>query len=440
MMRNIHVIGGGLAGSEAAWQIAERGLPVTLHEMRPTRMTPAHRGGDLAELVCSNSLGSGLADRPTGLLAEELRRLNSLLIRCAEQARVPAGGAIAVDRDSFARAVTNEVQAHPLIRIERGEVREIPQDAVAVLATGPLTSDALAEDIQKNLAGREFLQFFDAMAPIVDADSLNMDVCFRASRRALGDNEAGDYLNCPMNKDEYMRFVTALREAEQVELHEFERAGRRKFFEGCLPVEELARRGERTLAFGPLRPVGLDDPRTGRWPYAVVQLRQENVAGSLYNLVGFQTNLKYGEQDRVFRLIPGLENVEFVRYGQMHRNTYVNAPAVLDEFLRPHGREDVFLAGQLAGVEGYLGSVATGLIAGNNAVRTMHGNECVTPPPTTMIGALINYLHRAEVKHFQPMKANFGLLPSLEEKEKNKRLRHARLAERALQSLALFSL
>jgi methylenetetrahydrofolate--tRNA-(uracil-5-)-methyltransferase len=431
----VHIIGGGLAGSEAAWQVAERGVDAVLHEMRPVRMTPAHRSGLLAELVCSNSLGSGLHDRPTGVLREELMRLGSLLVRCADEAQVPAGGAVAVDRDRFAQAVTVALDEHPRIQVERGEVTEIPADGPVILASGPLTSDALAETIQE-WTGSGFLQFFDAMAPIVEADSLNMEICFRASRRGVGQSELGDYLNCPMNKDEYHRFVEGLVSAEQVSLPEFEHAGKKKFFEGCLPVEELARRGVRTLAFGPLRPIGLDDPRTGRWPHAVVQLRQENAAANLYNMVGFQTNLKYGEQDRVFRLIPGLENAEFVRYGQMHRNTYVNAPALLDDFLRLKSEPRLFFAGQLAGVEGYLGSVATGLMSGVNAVQSMSGKDCVKPPGTSMLGALMHYLCQAEVKNFQPMKANFGLLPALAEKERDKRLRYRKLADRALVDLS----
>lgn len=427
----IHIIGGGLAGAEAAWQVAERGLDAVLYEMRPVRMTPAHRSDRLAELVCSNSLGSGLPDRPTGVLREELVRMGSLLVRCADAARVPAGGAVAVDRDRFSQAVTEAVVGHAHIEVVREEVARIPDEGVVVLASGPLTSDALAEAIQAR-TGAGFLKFFDAMAPVVEAESLDMDICFRASRRDVGENELGDYLNCPMEKDEYFRFVEGLVSAEQTPLHEFETAGKKKFFEGCLPVEELARRGERTLAFGPLRPVGLENPRTGRRPYAVVQLRQENAAASLYNLVGFQTNLKYGEQDRVFRLIPGLEKAEFVRYGQMHRNTYVNAPALLDDCLRLKSDPRIFFAGQLAGVEGYLGSVGTGLMAGVNAVRTLAGQPCVTPPETTMLGALMRYLSHADVKHFQPMKANFGLLPALPEKERDKRVRYRKLGERAV--------
>jgi len=357
----IVVGGGGLAGSEAAWQAAQRGLEVTLYEMRPAETTPAHVGDQLAELVCSNSLGSNLVDRAPGLLKEELRRLGSLVIACADATAVPAGGALAVDREGFARLVTERIGSHPRIELRREQVLAIPGDRPAVLATGPLTSPILAQAIGA-LTGAEHLYFYDAMAPIVAAESINMSICFRASRYDRGEGE-GDYLNCPMNEEEYRRFVEELLAAGTIPLRAFEQEDPR-FFEACLPVEELAGRGEKALAFGPLKPVGLTDPRTGRRPYAVVQLRQDDRAATLYNMVGFQTNLRWGEQERVFRLIPGLEAAEFVRYGQMHRNTFINSPRHLRPTMQFRGRDDLFFAGQITGTEGYIGSVASGLVAG----------------------------------------------------------------------------
>ena len=425
----ITVVGGGLAGSEAAWQAAERGVRVTLCEMRPHRMTPAHVSDRLAELVCSNSLGSDLPDRAAGLLKVELRYLNSLVLACADGARVPAGGALAVDRELFAAEVTRRIEAHPHIRLVREEVTAIPESP-AVIATGPLTSDTLAESIAA-LTGQEHLYFYDALAPIVAADSIDVAAAFRASRYGRGD---ADYINCPMTEEEYERFVEALVAAERIPLHEFEQEDAR-FFEGCLAVEVMAARGRDTLAFGPLRPVGLTDPRTGKRPYAVVQLRQDNLAGTLYNLVGFQTNLRYGEQERVFRLIPGLEQAEFVRYGQMHRNTFINAPLLLEPTMGFQNRPGLFFAGQITGVEGYVGSVGSGWVAGVNAARFVLGQQPLALPRTTMLGALCHYVSHAEPDAFQPMKANFGLLPPLSPPVRNKRKRYHAYAERALADL-----
>jgi methylenetetrahydrofolate--tRNA-(uracil-5-)-methyltransferase len=429
------VVGGGLAGSEAAWQAAERGLEVTLCEMRPQRRTPAHVSDRLAELVCSNSLGSDLVDRAPGLLKEELRRLGSLLLACADASAVPAGGALAVDRDAFAQLVTGRVGTHPRIRLRREEATALPQGGLVIVATGPLTSPSLAAEIAA-LTGSDHLYFYDAMAPIVAAESVDTGVAFRASRYGRGEEE-GDYLNCPLTQAEYERFVQELLAAETIPLREFEREDPR-FFEACLPVEVLARRGPQALAFGPLKPVGLTDPRTGRRPYAVVQLRQDNRAGTLYNLVGFQTNLKWGEQERVFRLIPGLERAAFVRFGQMHRNTFLDAPALLRPTLQFRGRDDLFFAGQISGTEGYVGSVASGLVAGLNAARLAAGQAPLVFPPTTMTGALCAYISSADPHGFQPMKANFGLLPPLDPPVRGKRERYAAYARRALADLEAF--
>jgi methylenetetrahydrofolate--tRNA-(uracil-5-)-methyltransferase len=425
----IAVVGGGLAGSEAAWQAAEQGVAVALYEMRPHKMTPAHVGDRLAELVCSNSLGSDLPDRASGVLKAELRALNSLVLACADRARVPAGGALAVDREAFAVEVTRRVEAHPRIKLAREEVTTIPRGP-AVVATGPLTSAPLAEAITE-LTGQEHLYFYDALAPIVSAESIDMAVAFRASRYDKGD---ADYINCPMTEEEYGRFVDALLAAERIPLHDFEQEVA-QFFEGCLAVEVLAARGREALAFGPLRPVGLTDPRTGKRPYAVVQLRQDNLAGTLYNMVGFQTNLRYGEQECVFRLIPGLERAEFVRFGHMHRNTFINAPLLLEPTMAFRGRPDLFFAGQITGVEGYVGSVGSGWVAGVNAARFVLGREPLALPQTTMLGALCHYVSRAEPDSFQPMKANFGLMPPLDPPVRNKRRRYQAYAERALRDL-----
>jgi methylenetetrahydrofolate--tRNA-(uracil-5-)-methyltransferase len=428
------IIGGGLAGCEAAWQAAQRGISVRLYEMRPVRQTPAHITDRLAELVCSNSLGSDLSDRAPGLLKNEIRRLGSLIMQAAARSAVPAGGALAVDREKFAKEVTHSIEGHPLIELRREEVTRIP-DTPIIIASGPLTSDALAREIAA-LSGEEYLYFYDAVSPIVELDSVNMEIAFRASRYGRGEQAEGDYINCPLTEDEYQTFISALRAAEQIELKQFEQEDEH-FFEMCLPIEELARRGDQALAFGPMRPVGLTDPRTGRRPYAALQLRQDNLAGTLYNMVGFQTNLKWGEQRRVLRMIPGLEEAEFMRYGMMHRNTYINSPRLLEPTMQWRTRPDLFFAGQITGVEGYVGNAATGLLAGLNAARLMRGAAPLTLPPTTMLGALCHYITHAEPKDFQPMKANFGLMPPLNtpRKIRNKKARYQAYVARALQDL-----
>jgi methylenetetrahydrofolate--tRNA-(uracil-5-)-methyltransferase len=400
--------------------------------MRPIRQTPAHVTPQLAELVCSNSLGSHLPDRAPGLLKTEVRLLDSLILQVAEETAVPAGGALAVDRERFAEAVTRRIESHPLIELRREELTGIPATPT-IVASGPLTSEALATDIAR-LSGAEYLYFYDAISPIVEVESINMEIAFRASRYGRGEQNEGDYINCPFSKEEYDAFVQALREAEKITLKQFEQEDDH-FFEMCLPVEEIARRGDQALAFGPMRPVGLTDPRTGRRPYAALQLRQDNLAGTLYNIVGFQTNLKWGEQRRVFRMIPGLEQAEFMRYGMMHRNTYINAPALLRPTMQWHDRDDLFFAGQIIGVEGYMGNAATGLLAGLNAARLLHREAPVTLPETTMLGALCHYVTHAEAKDFQPMKANFGLMPALEQKIRHKQARYQAYAERAEQDL-----
>ncbi len=433
----VTVVGGGLAGSEAAWQAASRGVKVRLYEMRPTVMTGAHQGANLAELVCSNSLGSNLPDRAAGVLKDELRSLHSLLIKIADETAVPAGGALAVDRELFAGRVTERLESHPNIEIVREEVTQIP-DGPAIIASGPLTSDKLSKAIQK-LTGYEQIFFYDALAPIVVRDSVNLNVAYQASRYGKNSTaDEGDYLNCPMDKDEYYRFVDELMRAERVSLLGFEseiqlgvRAGAGKYFEGCLPVEIIASRGREALAFGPLRPVGLTDPRSGRKAFAVVQLRQDNLAKTLYNIVGFQTNLKVAEQKRVFGMIPGLENVEFARYGQMHRNTFIFSPGLLQATLQSRGREDLFFAGQITGVEGYVGNIATGLLAGWNAANYLMGSPQIEMPHGTVLGALCQYITHAQAKDFQPMKANFGILPELERKIKGRRPRAEAYAERS---------
>jgi methylenetetrahydrofolate--tRNA-(uracil-5-)-methyltransferase len=438
-LTEIVVLGGGLAGSEAAWQAARQGLDVVLYEMRPQRMTPAHVSDRLAELVCSNSLGSNLVDRAPGLLKEELRHLGSMVVACADATAVPAGGALAVDREAFSQQVTERISSHPHITVRREEVTHIPEDRPVVVATGPLTSEALAAELA-SLAGSDHLYFYDAMAPIIAADSIDRSVVFRASRYGSveeGSDSEGDYLNCPMTRQEYDRFVEELLAAETLAMRDFEREDPR-FFEACLPVEVLAARGQRALAFGPLKPVGLTDPRTGHKPYAVVQLRQDNQAGALYNLVGFQTNLKWGEQKRVFRLIPGLERAEFVRFGQMHRNTFINSPSLLGSTLQFRVRPDLLFAGQITGTEGYIGSVASGLVAGLNAARLAAGQPPLTFPATTMVSALCHYISHADPASFQPMKANFGLMPPLDPPVRRKRERYAAYARRALADLEAF--
>jgi methylenetetrahydrofolate--tRNA-(uracil-5-)-methyltransferase len=443
-MSVLTVIGGGLAGTEAAWQAAQRGVMVYLYEMRPAVSTGAHRTPDLAELICSNSLGSNLPDRASGVLKNELRRLGSLLVDCAEASALPAGSALAVDRDAFARTATERILAHPLITLIRQEVTRIPSGPV-ILATGPLTSEPLSRAIA-TLTGEQHLYFYDAIAPIVAAETINMDIAFRASRFGRGAQEEGDYINCPFTKEEYQAFVDTLVNAERIELRAFEAgieqgvdAGAQQFFEGCLPVEIIARRGRQSLAFGPMRPIGLKDPRTGKRSHAIVQLRQDNLAGSLYNLVGFQTNLTYPEQRRVFRMIPGLENADFVRYGQMHRNTFVAAPKILLPTLQYRSRPDIFFAGQITGVEGYMGNIATGLLAGWNAARLLQGQPPLSLPPETMLGALCHYITHANLKDFQPIKANFGILPPLETSRRlGKRDRSRLYAERAYDALEAF--
>jgi len=438
-MTDLIVIGGGLAGSEAAWQAAQRGLKVCLFEMRPTLQTGAHQTQDLAELVCSNSLGSNLPDRASGVLKNEMRILGSMLLECAEQASLPAGGALAVDRELFAHLVTERIQLHPNIEIIREEAKEI-LNIPTVIASGPLTSPTLSKCIAA-LSSEEHLFFFDAIAPVIHADSVNMDVAFRASRYGTGEQDEGDYINCPFTKEEYYAFVDALIKAERIELRSFEEAIKNgvkagHFFEGCLPIEIIAERGIDSLAFGPMRPVGIRDPRTGKRPYALVQLRQDNLAGSLYNIVGFQTNLKFPEQRRVLRLIPGLENAEFIRYGQMHRNTFIASPKLLRPTLQHMERDNLFFAGQITGVEGYMGNIATGVLAGINAARLHHNDEPITLPATTMLGALCQYVTHANLKDFQPMKANFGILPPLSFTDKvGKRDRGKAYAERALADL-----
>ena len=409
--------------------------------MRPILQTGAHQTQDLAELVCSNSLGSNLPDRASGLLKNEARLLGSMLLEAAAEAALPAGGALAVDRELFARLVTGRIQNHPHIQLVREEVQDIP-DTPTIIASGPLTSPALSRSIA-TLGSEKHLYFFDAIAPVIHADSINMEIAFRASRYGTGEQEEGDYINCPFTKEEYHAFVDALLRAERIELHTFEEAIKSgvkagHFFEGCLPIEIIAERGVDSLAFGPMRPVGIRDPRTGRRPFAVVQLRQDNLAGSLYNLVGFQTNLKFPEQKRVLRMIPGLENAEFMRYGQMHRNTFIASPELLRPTLQHIHRDDLFFAGQITGVEGYMGNIATGLLAGINAARTIQHEELITLPPTTMLGALCHYITHADLRDFQPMKANFGILPALESTAKiGKRDRGKAYAERAMQDLNL---
>ncbi|HEY6084114.1 MAG TPA: methylenetetrahydrofolate--tRNA-(uracil(54)-C(5))-methyltransferase (FADH(2)-oxidizing) TrmFO [Nitrospira sp.] len=425
MRQDVVIIGGGLAGSEAAWQAANRGAKVTLYEMRPKEMTPAHKTGGLAELVCSNSLGSADPLSAPGILKEEMRHLNSLVIQVADQSRIPAGSALAVDREQFSSRITQALDGHPNIRILHEEVTEIPVECICVIATGPLTSDKLSQAIAK-LTHANHLYFYDAISPIVDADSINMDVAFRASRYDKGGD---DYLNCPMDEVTYNRFYEALLSAEKVQPKEFEKT---PYFEACLPIEVMAERGRQTMQFGPLKPVGLSNPRTGERPYAVVQLRTENSHRSCYNLVGFQTKLTYGEQKKVFRMIPGLEQAEFLRYGSLHRNTFINAPQLLRETLQLKARGTLLFAGQLVGVEGYTDSAAMGGLAGINAARGLAGIPLVTPPPTTAHGSLVSHITGADPLHFQPMNANFGLFPPLAVPVKDKERKRRLIAQRAL--------
>jgi methylenetetrahydrofolate--tRNA-(uracil-5-)-methyltransferase len=436
--KTVTIIGGGLAGSEAAWQAAQRGLRVHLYEMRPTRPTVAHTSDRLAELVCSNSMGSTLPDRALGILKNELLRLDSLIIRTAFAHALPAGSALAVSRTEFAEAVTRAIGAHPNIVVRREELTAIPAGPT-IIATGPLTSPALVAAIQ-GLTGQQYLYFYDAMAPIVTAESIDMAVAFRQSRydrNSAPDQAEGDYINCPLNKAEYEAFVAALLAAPRIELQGADRELER-YFEGCMPIEALAARGARALAFGPMRPVGLRDPRTGRRPYAVVQLRQDNVAGTLYNLVGFQTNLRWGTQEEVLRLIPGLHDAEFVRLGQMHRNTFINSPTLLRPTLQFQTRDDLFFAGQITGTEGYVGSTMGGLVAGINVGRRLFGEPLLEFPRATMMGALLHYITHCEPAHFQPMKAAMGLLPELPVHVKGKQKRYESYAERAAREMEEF--
>ena len=440
----IHIIGGGLAGSEAAWQAAERGVDVTIHEMRPIRPTAIHKTDALAELVCSNSFRGDKVDNAVGLIKEEMRRLGSIVMRCADKARVPAGAALAVDRHVFSQEVTRAVLAHPRIRVSREEVSAVPgpEWSPVIIATGPLTSDPLSQSIQQ-MVGEEHLAFYDAISPIVLAESIDTSKVFRASRwgrnvwsaapgEALEQSDEGDYLNCPMTKDEYDAFYAALVAAESATVHDFDNT---KFFEGCLPIEVMAHRGEGTLRFGPMKPVGLKDPRTGRLPYAVVQLRQDTLAGDHYSLVGFQTQIKWGDQARVLRMIPGLEHAEFVRYGMVHRNTYICGPRVLLPTWQTRQRADLLFAGQVSGVEGYVESAASGLIAGRNAAAIAKGEQPQAPPRTTAIGSLAYYVSHADAKNYQPTNITHGIMPPLENPPRDKMKKKMMIADRALADL-----
>ena len=426
--QSVTVIGAGLAGSEAAWQIAAQGVPVTLYEMRPVRQTPAHHTASFAELVCSNSLRANGLTNAVGVLKEEMRRLDSLILACADLHAVPAGGALAVDREGFSAEVTKRLKEHPLITVVNEEATAIPQDGIVVVATGPLTSPELSDGI-KRLLGEEYFYFFDAAAPIVEKDSIDFDKVFLASRYDKGE---AAYLNCPMTEAEFDVFYDALVHAETAEVKDFEKD---MYFEGCMPIEVMAKRGKQTVLFGPMKPVGLIDPRTEKKSHAVIQLRQDNAAGTLYNIVGFQTHLKWGEQKRVFSLIPGLENAEFVRYGVMHRNTFINSPKLLHPTYQFRGRETLFFAGQMTGVEGYVESAASGLIAGLNAGRLAGGREPLTLPAHTTLGSMAHYITTADFKHFQPMNANFGLFPPLGYRVRSKKDKNDAIAARALEAI-----
>jgi methylenetetrahydrofolate--tRNA-(uracil-5-)-methyltransferase len=429
MRDDVVIVGGGLAGSEAAWQAASHGAKVTLYEMRPKEMTQAHKTGGLAELVCSNSLGSLDPHNAPGILKEEMRQLGSLIIASAEQARVPAGSALAVDRDQFSLRITQALEGHPKIRILHEEIADIPRDCVCIIATGPLTSDKLSEAI-RGVTQSQHLYFFDAISPIIDADSINLDVAFRASRYDKGGD---DYLNCPMDEAQYNAFYDAIMAAEKVQPKAFEKT---PYFEACIPIEVMAERGRQTMQFGPLKPVGLADPRTGVRPFAVVQLRTENAHRTCYNLVGFQTKLTYPEQKRVFRMIPGLEQAEFLRYGSLHRNTFINAPRLLLNTLQFKARGTLFFAGQLVGVEGYTESAAIGGLAGLNAARALAGLPLVTPPPTTAHGCLLSHIAQADPNHYQPMNTNFGLFPPLAKAPRDKEAKRQLISQRALEDFA----
>ncbi len=428
MVKTVNVIGAGLAGSEAAWQLAQAGVPVDLYEMRPVQSTPAHKTEKFAELVCSNSLRGNSLTNAVGVLKEEMRRLNSVVIHSADETAVPAGGALAVDREGFSALITEKVKGHPLVTVHNEEVTTLPE-GITVIATGPLTSETLAEEIAE-FNGSHGFYFYDAAAPIIDGTTIDREKVYLKSRYDKGE---AAYLNCPMDKDEFMAFYEALIAAEVAELKTFEKE---KFFEGCMPIEVMAKRGVKTMLFGPMKPVGLEDPKTDKRPYAVIQLRQDNAAASMYNMVGFQTHLKWGEQKRVFRMIPGLENAEFLRYGVMHRNSFMNSPELLRPTYQSRNRDDLFFAGQMTGVEGYVESAGSGLVAGLNAARLAKGEPLLEFPQETALGAMAYYITHAEGKHFQPMNANFGLFPALPERIRDKKLRYETLAQRALDALA----
>lgn len=439
MHQPIHIIGGGLAGTEAAWQIARRGLRAVLYEMRPTRPTPAHQTDRLAELVCSNSLKSESENTAPWLLKEELRRCDSMLLRAAEKARVPGGHALTVDREVFSTEVTAAISAEPRIELRRMELTEVP-DGITIIATGPLTSDALAQDISR-LTGSDRLYFYDSISPIVEADSVDTNIAFWASRYGKSSTGSDDYLNCPFDKEQYERFIDELLKAESVSSHIEEKGT--PFFEACLPIEELARRGRDTLRFGPMKPMGLTDPRTGRRPWAAVQLRQENLRADSFNIVGFQNHLKFGEQARIMRMIPGLEHAEFIRFGQIHRNTYINGPSLLTPTLQLRKQPHVFFAGQISGVEGYVESIATGLLAGMHAAALATGNDPLAPARETALGSLCHYVSGADPAHYQPANITFDLLPQLDPETRHrlrhdKKARHAEVCRRALQALDEF--
>ncbi|MCF6410556.1 FADH(2)-oxidizing methylenetetrahydrofolate--tRNA-(uracil(54)-C(5))-methyltransferase TrmFO [Pseudalkalibacillus salsuginis] len=429
-LQAVNVVGAGLAGSEAAWQLAKRGIKVNLYEMRPKRQTPAHHTDKFAELVCSNSLRSNALTNAVGVLKEEMRYLDSVIIQSADDCSVPAGGALAVDRHEFAAKVTERVKGHPNVTVYEEEIRDIPEGPT-IIATGPLTSEDLSKALL-SLTGEEYLYFYDAAAPIIEVDSIDRDKVYLKSRYDKGE---AAYLNCPMTEEEFDCFYEALISAETVPLKEFEKE---IFFEGCMPVEVMAKRGKKTLLFGPMKPVGLEDPKTGKQPYAVVQLRQDNKSGTLYNIVGFQTHMKWGPQKDVIRLIPGLENAEIVRYGVMHRNTFINSPNLLKPTYQYKGREDLFFAGQMTGVEGYVESAASGLIAGINAARFIQDQELMIFPLETALGGMAEYITTANPDNFQPINANFGLFPPLEKRIKNKKERYEKIADRALETIQNF--
>lgn len=431
MPEKVTVIGGGLAGSEATWQLAKRGIEVDLYEMRPVKMTPAHETGNLSELVCTNSMRSNQLSNAVGLLKEEMRQLDSLIMRVADETAVPAGGALAVDRDSFSKKITQIINELPNVHVHNEEIKDIPKEGINIIATGPLTSDSLATKI-KEFCGSESLHFFDAAAPIITAESIDYNIVYKKSRYDKGE---AAYLNCPMDKEQFVNFYNNLITAETAELHEFEK---NNVFEGCMPIEVMAKRGEKTMLFGPLKPVGLEDPKTGKLPYAAVQLRQDNASASMYNIVGFQTHLKFGEQKRVFSLIPGLANAVFVRYGKMHRNTYISSPEVLNSTYETKLCKNLFFAGQMTGVEGYVESAGSGLVAGINASLRAIGESPIVFPKNTAIGSMANYITSTSAKNFQPMNASYSLMPQLEKKIRNKQERHLMQSKIALDELNEF--